>query len=541
MPGPRDQPPTRSRDAPSDALLLDVHGGESPGTIIVKLGDKERLRREHAAFHGSLAASPSGLVFMHQYPRPDADNLVAIVYQDARAYVAGDRQLSLEDAFLLWIRFNALDGPSLGRAVTALFHRLHDVLYKQAYGREEPTRCVELNWYNKADCRHEIRDAFAVWEKGDLPQHRRQVNAAIPHSRHDFLDPVDFFRFVDDELRAGNRKPGWLPALLRGDAHGDLHGRNVLVGVRDVEGDDQVVAPALFDYEHMARDHLVGWDFVKLETELKIRAYRPLFRDVGPSRSFVRAGHEFELELADRFEKALFERTVPVCQGERPRERLLNLLVLIRYLAGQALGPADWKAEYYFLLSGYGVATAWYDNQSPEDRLGTLTSTGVAAARFAFWHWRSTPLGRLRSTDLHETGEAVLTRRHPSYRAPLQVAWAANRSGARDRLADAHRLLEGLAGRYPHALHVRYELAYGLAQRGERKEALQILDDVADRFRDMLDEDTLSLRGRCFKNLGDELLAKGLALPEGSPQRRKAPVPGGSRVSGRHLLLPGCL
>src|SRR5205807_2181974 len=60
-----------------------------------------------------------------------------------------------------------------------------------------------------------------------------------------------------------------VPGMLRGPAHGDLHGRNVIVGrVRD-----RVLWPAVFDYEDMSDCNLVGWDFVKLETELKVRAY----------------------------------------------------------------------------------------------------------------------------------------------------------------------------------------------------------------------------------------------------------------------------
>ena len=61
-----------------------------------------------------------------------------------------------------------------------------------------------------------------------------------------------------------------IPRMLRGCAHGDLHGRNILVGIVR----DQAMWPTVFDYEDMGPRNLIGWDFVKLETELKIRAYR---------------------------------------------------------------------------------------------------------------------------------------------------------------------------------------------------------------------------------------------------------------------------
>ena len=74
--------------------------------------------------------------------------------------------------------------------------------------------------------------------------------------------------------------------MLRGCAHGDLHGRNILVGIVR----DQAMWPTVFDYEDMGPCNLIGWDFVKLETELKIRAYLDVFgggrpRRIHPQRS----------------------------------------------------------------------------------------------------------------------------------------------------------------------------------------------------------------------------------------------------------------
>ena len=51
--------------------------------------------------------------------------------------------------------------------------------------------------------------------------------------------------------------------MLRGCAHGDLHGRNVLVA--QIRG--KVLWPTLYDYEDMGPCNLLGWDFVKLETD----------------------------------------------------------------------------------------------------------------------------------------------------------------------------------------------------------------------------------------------------------------------------------
>ena len=104
----------------------------------------------------------------------------------------------------------------------------------------------------------------------------------------------------------------------------------------------------------------------------------------------------------------------------------------------------------------------------------------------------------------------ILARRTPSYREPLLVAWKWNRGGNRADHERAHVLLTELSRRYPHALHVWYELAFGLVRLGRRDAALGVLEHVGDEFRGLLDEDTLCLWGRCYKDAADESLARGL-------------------------------
>ncbi len=90
----------------------------------------------------------------------------------------------------------------------------------------------------------------------------------------------------------------WVPRMLRGCSHGDLHGRNVLVGVVR----NRALWPAVFDYENMGPCNLLGWDFVKMETELKIRAFPELFPG-GSDADFVRQVQQFETGLADLTEQ----------------------------------------------------------------------------------------------------------------------------------------------------------------------------------------------------------------------------------------------
>ena len=122
--------------------------------------------------------------------------------------------------------------------------------------------------------------------------------------------------------------------------------------------------PTVFDYEDMGPCNLIGWDFVKLETELKIRAYpRRLRRRDAP---YVRPGvQDFEVASADGPRSATSNRAWPEAGAprRRPEERLPTILLAVRRMAAQHLGvnhgrPNDWLEEYYFLLACYGVYTA---------------------------------------------------------------------------------------------------------------------------------------------------------------------------------------
>src|SRR5262249_21122600 len=155
---------------------------------------------------------------------------------------------------------------SVGNVVTELFTRVGHLLYRSAHA-VLPTPELFLNE------KHTLGESFTFWEQAAPPNARQVANTALPLGvDDDFLDPVDAFRFLLDA--AQSRPPqNCFPWVLRGRSHGDLHGRNVLVG----RVDDAVHWPALYDYEAMANDNLIGWDFVKLETELKVRAFHHAF------------------------------------------------------------------------------------------------------------------------------------------------------------------------------------------------------------------------------------------------------------------------
>jgi hypothetical protein len=144
--------------------------------------------------------------------------------------------------------------------------------------------------------------------------------------------------------------------------------------------------PTVFDYEDMGPCNQIGWDFVKLETELKVRAYLDVFGGGTPAE-FIQQVQRFEIELNRQTEECHRNRSWPEIGDPGTRaERLLTILLLIRRMAAQQLGsnhgrPNDWLEEYYFLLCCYGVFTGRFENLQPRERIGTLISAGVATSR----------------------------------------------------------------------------------------------------------------------------------------------------------------
>jgi hypothetical protein len=105
--------------------------------------------------------------------------------------------------------------------------------------------------------------------------------------------------------------------------------------------------------------------------------------------------------------------------------------------------------------------------------------------------------------------QAILDQGYPSYQEPVRRLWAWNRDGSRPSLQKAEELARALKQRYPDVLAVRFELAFSLVRQGRRPEALRVLEEAGKEF-PALDEDTLSLAGRCHKDEGDALLPQEL-------------------------------
>jgi hypothetical protein len=364
----------------------DVHRATRPGTVIVKIAEHARLEQEWNAWRNCRPHAQNGdTVFMAlndcRHPS-DPQQIVALVYQDAQSHIPSDEIVSLETAVVRSVQWGSPHPHSLVETLRTLYEPVDRALYVSARVDTPETLGITLNPQRGTAARRSLADYLPAWGTGDAGSVRRQVGAALMPCHPRYIDPIDYMEFLEAELRSGVPAGQLFPRRLRGPAHGDLHGRNVLVGIDD----HRAGAPALFDYEHMSCDNLLCWDFVKLETETKIRAlaaYLPR-TDVGMYALRVEA---IETRIAEQTRECRHRREWRTHATDTPDDRLCAIVLGIREQAEVHLGArrnrnGDWHHEYNFMLACYGVSTVNYGNHSPEEQTATLVSAGVSAAQY---------------------------------------------------------------------------------------------------------------------------------------------------------------
>lgn len=501
-------------------LLVEVPDADAAGNYVLKVKSQQKLEVEWNAWRDCLAAAPRhDLVFMTLRAVRDASQrLVALRYQDAQQFINVDQTMPLETAFLQCVTRGSPTPGSLANVLTELFARVGHLLYRGADAVlpvAADGNAIVVN-DNKP-----LQEFLDKWNEPGVPQTaRRLALAGVPLKEEGFYDPVDFFAFVLDQLSSGAAGRDYLPRMLRGRAHGDLHGRNVLLALVE----DEAHWPALFDYEDMRTDNWLAWDFAKLETELKIRAYAKVF--AGLKRlDFAHQVCRFENRLCEATEEHRREGNWPAPGGDSSRERLHSLLLAVRRQAGKHLGDVpgragEWLEELYFALASYGVGTGRYKNLQEVELLAALVSAGVAAARFAYSRDRRMGRDDQPAAAAPQSVEEVLSGKYPSYQVPVRQVRDWNREGDPQSLDNAELTACELKARYPHVLPLRYELAFSMVRQGRRAEAIAELDRAGREF-PVLDEDCLCLLGRCHKEDGDALLEAG-SLARAEQQYRVA-------------------
>ncbi|HEY7422973.1 MAG TPA: NUDIX domain-containing protein [Gemmataceae bacterium] len=382
-------------------LLIEIDDDHRPGRHVVKLASPERLAVELAAWE---SCRPYGLrhdlVFM-TLERGNIDGpLAGLVYGDAQQFLGDVPVVYLESAFLGAVRHGSPSPAAVADTLVQLYERIGHLLYRQSFVDDPADANFVLNLPR-------LEESFPVWSQpGSEPVRARQdVNTWASPEAGCFRDPVDYLQFVcqcvpwlgDPPLSGGPppiHPPKWqegapsandlLPRMLRGCSHGDLHGRNVLVAIVR----ERARWPAVFDYEHMSPANLLAWDFVKMEAELKVRAYAALFAG-RRADAFIRSVQDFEVELARQTEACHDGRPWPeVADRAPPHERLRALLLTLRRQAALHLGfdaarpSREWLEEYYFALTAYGVHAGRFPSLGRSNLLAAYVSAGVACARF---------------------------------------------------------------------------------------------------------------------------------------------------------------
>lgn len=493
---------------------------------IVKIGPPAELAAEYHGWQECRRPwADRGRVFMELVAGVPAGEagLRTLVYEDAQQTLRAAETMLLESAVLNACRWGTPSAESLEGVWDQLFAELTDRLY--ALGAPAPLCGPESDPAFVNRLRLRLEKGLPHWRTpGTLAEQcRRVVLASLPGETVEFFDPAEYL----PRLFASGKH---LPEVLRGPAHGDLHGRNVLVGI--VEG--QARLPAVFDYEHLARDNLPGWDFVKLEMELKVRALQEVF--VGDEAQFVQAVYRFERSLAEQTERCNNMTAWPRSPvPDTPQARLEFQILALRRQAKRCLETLQrrrrsWLHEYYFLLAVYGAYAGKFDNYHRRDLIAALLCSGFAAGRFA-WAKAVADNEQKRATALavNALAEGNATVRPAASALSHHGAFAFARRWVRSRqtpfVAAAVEILTQLRTEYRYLIEIGQELALGLLELSTLCDD-RALADRAERLLLELDEqtpvvsmETLCRWGRRWKDRGDELSDRaGLADQEMSRQ-----------------------
>jgi hypothetical protein len=542
-------------------LAVEVRYPDGYERHIVKIGERSNVEADYEGWQvctrGRMVASR---IFAPVQKAELPDDRFAVVYRDAFTLYGPDEDgqpRPLEEA-VQWAMLDHRPDPlSAERAIAHVFTDLglwffpgaavaprHAGAFYADHLRQrpgdDPKDGVLCFWQDDIERKTLRRHAVWVLAGRDPPD----ADPVDKPAR--YLDPLDYVRWALAEPDGAR-----LPPTLVGRSHGDLHARNVLVGVRRGE----LEYPAVFDYADMSDHNVLAWDFAKLETELKVRLLPAVLRDENALRWLLRRarvgrnpkepkdtrpaiGVPSETGArADRlaaflaFEELLDDLTKPISQPEdaeliRPffpvptgvqmLDRLAGILLRIRKEAALWLGfkkpkrQSLWKDELYFALAVYGLLNVRWDYSRPEQE-SALVSAGVAAARMP-----SVPklLRRVITAGPDPGGN------YPSYRVPLSIAhgfWRSNRHELGSRfLSDLvlevvvdERPGEAAATRFEirpqmwHAMPLIGEAILLAMETGQLAPAEVLLEDLRPLAREFQDYETLARLGRLFKDAGD--------------------------------------
>ena len=543
--------PSFDKDQAEKVIIgVGVRSADRYESHIVKLGTKKEAGKDFDGWRGCVGNRYIGSrIFVHLHAVALSDHRVGVVYEDAQTLYGlnptTQQPIFLEEAVEWAVLDDKPDPSSVERVLCQVYGDLHRWFYfagrlDQDVAREFYQKHLEkplLRWQppatekpppprvqhlDLAAARIEWRTTLrgdATWLFGGLDAPDSTVPAV-------YLDPVDYVRWALENNE--------LPETLVGCSHGDLHGRNILVGVRRGEAE----FPIVFDYGDMAPTNVLAWDFVKLEMELKTRLLPKLLLDPEVAATLLnprgdrpprknlpadeaklhsdekdRAARARRLALCFEIETLLAEATRridgqfaaesrqppggrPVFAANRKLDRALTLFLRIRQEAALCLGyqqrrHTEWRDEFYFALAVFGLNTARWETYEPQQTECALVSAGVAVAQL---EQAQRTVARLLDP------EEILPQRGPSYRPVLAHA---------HRLLNAHdfdgaeSVIEEALKTFPHAVPLRTESALIKAEKKDLRASLDAVGPLRRLCCVFGDHETLTRIGRTYKNRGD--------------------------------------
>jgi hypothetical protein len=475
---------------------------------IVKFSSAEKLAAELSGWEScARSANTRGVVLMSlRKGIASADGqLQTLVYEDARQTLRAARLVNLEDAFLTCCRWNDPECSSVEHVLDELFLELRKHLYQRARAENDPTRLAD-HLLNSLD------RGISAWRAHNSQQEdcRQKVMTVLPGSVVDLLDPLDYLTTLLNSQRH-------LPEVMRGCVHGDLHGRNVLVGIDE----EKATFVAAFDYEHMGTDQLVGWDLAKLETELKVRAYVKIF--AGEETDFIQNVYQFEQTLAEETLKRSKDATWGIAPSrETPAERLFALLVAIRGRARECLAfqperNNSWLHEYYFFLAAYGLYTGrFHETYGRRHFLCAYISAAAASAQHAWSKNASDGViekaAKRAELAIHQQNphERLDIENAESFHVPFAFAREFCRSRDKEFITASIEILEALRKKFSYVVEIWQELALAhleLLDLTRDRRYLQEAKSVLYRLKTLYPHtghyEALCRQGRLWKDCGD--------------------------------------
>lgn len=546
-------------------LAVEVRTSAEIHTHMVKLGTTTEVETDYEGWRRCAGNRLiGGRIFVRVELAPLPQGRAAVVYDNAYTLFGLDQKTQypefLDDVAWWSITDDKPDPISVERVICQVYGDLYRWFYTSGKSDTHATR----KFYKRR-----LDNALPYWSSQNrqlgadwtLPGHRTEAVERIEELRGDalwllggldrpestdppaYLDPLDYLCWAfatdaalpDEPEQTSPAALRTVPPTLTGRSHGDLHGRNILVGNQRGE----VEFPVVIDYGEMDDANVLVWDFVKLEMELKTRVLTRLQgdaaardgvlaarrrtnqppREAAPSVPFdhnerVRADRAGRLAFLFDFECRLAHETNLILAEEdadarmppgRKREffnnqkidRALAILLRIRQEAALWLGYRQtgrhslWLEEYFFALAVYGLATAKWANYTSAQVECALVSSGVAAARLSS--------ARTALRELHEHNDKP-PRNGPSYRLVLAAAHRKLNAGEQEETV---RLIEQGRADFPHAIPLRTELALILAEQRDLSAARKVVEPLQRLCWVFGDFETLTRIGRTFKNMAD--------------------------------------